>query len=107
MKDKQYYPKSVTEPVALKAKVDAKKLLSGRVEFEDLCRYAAHNLAERKEILSELKSNSKLPVKQRMSRERKLYLDMRMVYLRVEKKFLESKFLRIKERVVSEHLFII
>lgn len=78
----------------------AKQLIAGRVDYDDLCRYAAHNLSERQQVKAELNQR-------RLSKPRTLYLKARMKDLLIEKSLLETKERRIRPFVTSEHLFII
>lgn len=80
-------------------KENAKSLVAGFVSFDDLCRYAAHNKAEREKVKNLLR--------ERNSKPRKQYLLGQLRKLHVEKFYLESKYSRVREKVNSEHLFII
>lgn len=82
------------------AKQSAKQLIAGRVPMDELCRNAAHNLHERREVAKELS-------RKRISKPRKQYLQQRQKWLAVEKSMLESKYARIRSHAVSEHVFII
>lgn len=86
----------------------AKKLIAGRVDYEDLCRYAAHNLAERQAILSELNQSKRSKLRsKKISSVRVDYLKRQLRDLSVEKSLLETKEARIRPHVSSEHQFII
>lgn len=78
----------------------AKQLIAGRVNYDDLCRYAAHNLNERTQVLEALKQK-------RLSKPRVLFLKGRLRDLQIEKSLLETKERRIRPHVSSEHKFII
>lgn len=78
----------------------AKALVSGRKPFDELCRDAAHNLAERQAINAELRSG-------KMSVQRRQWLLDKRRDLFLEKGLIEKKYQRIKQHVVSEHQFII
>ena len=78
----------------------AKELIAGRVDYADLCRYATHNLAERKAVVKALSAR-------RLSKPRIAYLKQRQKSLAIEKSLLETKERRIRPHAVSEHEFII
>ena len=78
----------------------AKQLIAGRVEYDDLCRYATHNLNERQAIYVELSERG-------ISDIRRDFLKRSLKALNIEKGLLEAKEARIKPHVTSECLFII
>lgn len=78
----------------------ARQLIAGRVDYDDLCRYAAHNLNERTQVVEALKQK-------RLSKPRVLFLKGRLRDLQIEKSLLETKERRIRPHVSSEHQFII
>lgn len=77
----------------------ARELIAGFVNYDDLCRYAAHNLAERKQIHIQLNK--------RPSKARREYLKNSLRALGIEKSMLETKEARIRSKACSEHQFII
>lgn len=85
----------------------AKKLIAGRVGYDELCRHAAHNLAERKEIGAMLGKDNSLPKRKRMSEQRKNHLLRQLKSLKIEAGLLRTKERRIRPHVLSEHQFII
>lgn len=77
----------------------AKQLIAGRMDYDVLCRHAAHNLAERTQL--------QLALKEKVSKPRLIYLKSKMKDLMIEKSLLETKEGRIKPFVTSDHKFII
>lgn len=78
----------------------AKQLIAGRVDYDVLCRHAAHNLSERNQVQQALKQP-------RLSKPRVSFLKGRLRDLLIEKSIIETKERRIRPHVSSEHLFII
>lgn len=79
----------------------ARQLVAGFMPYDELCRAAAHNLAERRDVQNALNER-------RLSKPRKAYLEGRMECLKAEKEVLESKHARIAPHVnTSEFSFII
>jgi len=70
----------------------ARQLVSGRINFDTLCRYAAHNLNERRKIEACLAERKLCPV-------RKQYLENQLYPLTVEKDVLVEKYERIISKV--------
>ena len=72
----------------------AKRLVAGQVSWEDLCRYAAHNLAERREVENAIEEAlNSFPPKDKGLVD---YLYLSLSRLEAEKKVLLEKAERIK-----------
>jgi hypothetical protein len=94
----------LTKRVIMKAIIDASKkkakaLVAGFVSYDDLCRFAVHNLSERKNILQEIGGD--------ISAVRKHYLEDQLKGLNIERSYIVKKEQRIRANATSEHLFII
>ena len=84
--------------------INARQLVAGFMQYDELCRQAAHNLKGRTEV-QDAKGERK------QSKQRLNYLNDQLESLMIEKEVLESKHARVVGRVpkhiLSEYQFII
>lgn len=76
----------------------ARKLVAGFMPYDELCRAAAHNLAERREVEEALGERGVSP-------QRKKYLEGVLSSLNVERDVIQAKHDRVASKVKSDYIF--